>query len=617
MVRVLVVDVQSFIGLMMSSITVVSTHIPSDFCGFMSYFAKRHWLSIAISFTIIALGYFLVGFGTSAMLRLVTDRLYDSRLTFTQGVQYFIGFAVCSTFWAITYGLIQKSEFGYRCAMRQDINNSLFQYTLQHTQQYFSNNFAGTLSSKVNDVSKGIVEIIGKSFEVVCSYGSFILFTIYFIQTNVWIGVICFVWLIFYTASSLWLSKVVGSKMERVATQENVVTGHMVDCFTNIANVKNFVRESYEKGRMHQDTLQVLRAEHGFQWWKGIIYLQTFVSMVLLVTGTAIIPLRMALAGTTSVGNLFFIVNAIGGMTYWIKFAMDCLMEMFADYGRIQQGLTTLMVPHGINNTSATAQLPTRLVLPKGSIEIHNLSFSYGATGPKVFEHLNLSIPSGMKVGLVGYSGAGKSSLINLLLRVYDATEGEILLDGYNIQTELTQAALRRNISYIPQDPILFHRSVRENIAYGKLDATQEEIAQAAKRAYCDEFIQGLEQQYDTLVGERGIKLSGGQRQRIAIARAILKNAPILILDEATSALDSMTEHDIQLALTELMQHKTVIAIAHRLSTLDNMDRIIVMDQGKIIEDGSKAELLANPQGLFSRLWQMQKDGFVKDMEEA
>lgn len=601
----------------MNNIPVTSSCIPSDFCGFVRHFARRHWLSIGASFIMVAMGYFLVGFGTSAMLRLITDRLYESRLTFSQGVQYFIVFAICSTFWAITYGVVQKSEFGYRCTMRQDINNSLFQYALQHTQQYFSNNFAGTLSSKVNDVSKGIVEIIGKSFEVICSYGSFILFTIYFTQTNAWIAMICIVWLILYTLSSLWLSKIVGGKMEKVATQENLVTGHMVDCFTNIANVKNFVRESYEKGKMHQDTLRVLQAEHGFQWWKGIIYLQTFVSMVLLVAGTAIIPLRMALAGTTSIGNLFFIVSAIGGMTYWIKFAMDCLMEIFADYGRINQGLQTLMVPHGIQNTHSTTKLPNQLVLPKGSIEIRNLSFAYSSTGAKVFDNLNLSIPSGMKVGLVGYSGAGKSSLINLLLRVYDATAGEILLDGYNVQTELTQAALRRNISYIPQDPVLFHRSVRENILYGKLNATQEEVVEAAKRAYCDEFIQGLEQQYDTLVGERGIKLSGGQRQRIAIARAILKNAPILILDEATSALDSVTEHEIQLALTELMQNKTVIAIAHRLSTLDNMDRIIVMDQGRIIEDGSKAELLAKPQGLFSRLWQMQKDGFVKDMEEA
>ena len=229
-----------------------------------------------------------------------------------------------------------------------------------------------------------------------------------------------------------------------------------------------------------------------------------------------------------------------------------------------------------------------------------------------VFENFNLEIEPKTKVGLVGYSGSGKSTLINLLMRFFDVKDGNggIEIDDQDIR-DVTQESLRENISYIPQDPILFHRTIRENILYGKPKASEEEMIDASKKACCYDFIMDLENGFDTLVGERGVKLSGGQRQRIAIARAILKNSPILILDEATSALDSITEKEIQSALKNLMENKTVIAIAHRLSTLNNMDRIIVLDKGKIVEDGTKEELLAINNGLFKKMWDMQKDGVI------
>jgi ATP-binding cassette subfamily B protein len=228
-----------------------------------------------------------------------------------------------------------------------------------------------------------------------------------------------------------------------------------------------------------------------------------------------------------------------------------------------------------------------------------------------VFENFNLEIEPKTKVGLVGYSGGGKSTLINLLMRFFDIEEGNggIEIDGNDIR-EVTQESLRQNIAYIPQDPILFHRSIRENIAYGNLKATEEEIIEASKKASCYDFIMELENKFDTLVGDRGVKLSGGQRQRIAIARAILKDSPILILDEATSSLDSITEREIQTALKNLMNNKTVIAVAHRLSTLNYMDRIVVLDKGKIVEDGTREELLAT-EGLFKKMWDMQKDGVI------
>jgi ATP-binding cassette subfamily B protein len=251
------------------------------------------------------------------------------------------------------------------------------------------------------------------------------------------------------------------------------------------------------------------------------------------------------------------------------------------------------------------------LVIKNPTIELKNLVFSYQKDS-LVFDNFNLEIKAGQRVGLVGHSGAGKSTLINLLLKVFSPNSGEITIDGQNL-TNLTFDSLRENIALIPQDPMLFHRSIFENISYGKLDSTKDEVIAAARKADIHEFISSLPAGYETLVGERGVKLSGGQRQRIAIARAILKNAPILILDEATSSLDSETESQIQSSINNMLetQNITVIAIAHRLSTIKHMDRIIVMDGGKIIEDGSFEELVEKDEGRFKEMWNHQVDGMV------
>lgn len=249
-----------------------------------------------------------------------------------------------------------------------------------------------------------------------------------------------------------------------------------------------------------------------------------------------------------------------------------------------------------------------------GQITFNNVKFHYDGTEP-LFQNKSITIKTGQKVGLVGYSGGGKSTFVNLILRLYDVTDGAILIDDQDI-CNVTQDSLRAKIAMIPQDPSLFHRTLMENIRYGKIDASDDEVIEAAKKAHAHEFISKLPQGYESLVGERGVKLSGGQRQRIAIARAILKNAPILILDEATSQLDSVTESNIQESLWELMQDKTTIVIAHRLSTLLHMDRILVFDQGKIIEDGTHQELL-DKNGMYRILWNAQIDGFLPDKKEV
>jgi len=289
------------------------------------------------------------------------------------------------------------------------------------------------------------------------------------------------------------------------------------------------------------------------------------------------------------------------GVIWFVSFQM---MQFVRETGVIGDALSLIQKAHDVTDKKNA----TPIIIEKGNIQLSDVTFEY-QKNHAVFNQLNLHIPAGQKVGLVGFSGSGKSTFVNLILRFYDLQSGGILIDGQNI-ADHTQDSLRAQIAMIPQDPALFHRSLMENIRYGRLDATDDEVIEAAKMAHCHEFIQTLDEGYASLVGERGIKLSGGQRQRIAIARAILKNVPILILDEATSSLDSVTEKLIQDSLHRLMENKTTIVVAHRLSTLSNLDRILVFHHGAVIEDGAKDDLLKN-NGRFAMLWNMQMDGFL------
>jgi ATP-binding cassette subfamily B protein len=309
--------------------------------------------------------------------------------------------------------------------------------------------------------------------------------------------------------------------------------------------------------------------------------------------------------GQLTIGQFIMIVTVINGILGWFSFIGMNINHFAENYGTTKEGLEQILEPHTVVDTEGAKSLAGG-----GDLVLSDVTFSYGTKN--VFEHFNLTFKAGERVGLVGPSGSGKTTLVAILLRQYDVQSGTITLGGENI-AEVSQDSLREHIAVVPQDPALFHRSIRDNIAYGKHDATLEEVTEAAKKAEAHDFIAGLDKGYDTEVGERGVKLSGGQRQRIAIARAILKAAPVLVLDEATSSLDSESEAEIQKALHVLMQGKTVIAIAHRLSTIREMDRIIVMQGGQIVEDGSHDELVKIEGGLYARLWAHQAGGFIEE----
>jgi ATP-binding cassette subfamily B protein len=416
-------------------------------------------------------------------------------------------------------------------------------------------------------------------------------------------------WLVLYLAVINWFLPRVRKRAAGRAGARAMVSGQVVDTITNIKTVKLFAHADFEDraalGAMK--TFRQRALEFGYLAAGFRLTLMSLAGLlpVLLLGGTLLLWQRgMATEGDIVASGAIAI--RIAQMTGWVSFT---LMAIYSNVGEVEDGMNTLTPPVRLEDHPKAQSLNA----VQGRIEMRDLGFAYGREAGGV-ERINLTVETGEKLGIVGASGAGKSTLVSLLLRLYDAEQGHILIDEQNLKN-VTQESLRRNIGMVTQETAMFNRSARDNIIYGRPDATEDEIIAAAKSAEAHEFILELEDHrgrrgYAAHLGERGVKLSGGQRQRIALARAILKDAPILILDEATSALDSEVEAAIQTALSRVMEGKTVLAIAHRLSTLTEMDRIIVMDAGQVVETGSHAALLAQD-GLYARYWKRQSGGFL------
>jgi ATP-binding cassette subfamily B protein len=372
-------------------------------------------------------------------------------------------------------------------------------------------------------------------------------------------------------------------------------------------NAKLFARLDYERRYLNGFMEAEVRTARKTFWYMERVRWFQFIAAAALKIGTIYYALILWDKGLIGVGDFTMSTGLALLIIGDARNLSRRFLEFFEYIGNIANGVNTIVKKHEIVD-AADAKV---LRVSEGRIEFRRVNFSYDGKLP-IFENLNVTIEPSQRVGLVGFSGSGKSTFVNLILRNYDPQAGHILIDGTDI-AQVTQDSLHRNLSLIPQDPALFHRSLKENINYGRLEASDDDIIAAAKLAHADDFIQTLPDGYDSLVGERGIKLSGGQRQRIAIARVMLKDAPILILDEATSSLDSITEKAIQENLDRILGRKTVIAVAHRLSTIAHLDRILVFDQGRIVEDGAHEELLAR-QGFYYRLWSMQAGGFLPEI---
>ncbi|MBB3277997.1 MULTISPECIES: ABC transporter ATP-binding protein [unclassified Pseudoxanthomonas] len=483
-------------------------------------------------------------------------------------------------------------------------------YLLRQSVSFFQDEFAGRISQKVMQTALAIRETVMKLMDV------FVYVAVYFVGTVILVGradlrliLPLALWLVGYLVILFWFVP----RLQRVSMAQSdaraQMTGRIVDSYTNIQTIKLFAHtmreQDYARDAMDEFMVTVHRQMR--------LVTQLTVSLhsinALLLAGVGGLAVMAWLQGSISLGAIavaIALVMRIRSMSDWILWEVASLFE---NIGTVEDGMNTIAQPLAITDGDGARDLE----VSRGEIRFEHLQFQYGRTS-KVIEDLSLVIRPGEKVGIVGRSGAGKSTLVNLLLRFYDLEGGRILIDGQDI-ARVRQESLRRNIGMVTQDTSLLHRSIRDNIRYGRPDADEAQIVEASRRAHADEFIRTLTDAkgrsgYDTHVGERGVKLSGGQRQRVAIARVLLKDAPILVLDEATSALDSEVEAAIQEQLYALMEGKTVIAIAHRLSTIAVLDRLVVMDQGRIIETGSHDELLQRD-GLYAALWRRQSGGFI------
>jgi ATP-binding cassette subfamily B protein len=487
-----------------------------------------------------------------------------------------------------------------------DLRQRSFANFIDHSYAFFSNNFTGSLTQRINRFARSFQNITDRLYyniipTIVRVVGIVIVLSVTYPVLAVTIGL----WVIFLLISSYWSAQWKLKYSLLTAEADSRISASLSDAFSNHTTIQLF------SGREHEnDRFGKVVTEHAKLWqarWNVDMVIDTIQGFFSVIIQFVVfyLTIRYWGQGLVTIGMFVLAQAYIISLNDDLWTSSRVIRDMYESFADAKEAVEVIILPHSIQDAPGAK----KIVVTSGTIDFRDVRFHFTA-GTGVLDGIDLNIKAGERVALIGPSGAGKSTLVRLLMRLYDVQSGTILIDGQDTK-KVTQDSLRKAVSFVPQDPILFHRSLKDNIKYGKLDATDDEVIAAAKLAHCHEFISGFPYGYDTYVGERGVKLSGGERQRVAIARAILKNAPILVLDEATSSLDSHSELLIQDALDALMKGKTVIVIAHRLSTIRKMNRIVVLDRGKITEEGSHDELLAKG-GLYAHLWSLQSHGFIK-----
>lgn len=574
------------------------------------------YFKAAAQYPWLLIGVFAAGLAieaVSVVATLIMSRLIDavatsvpsaeSMVTLYSFVFLFLGVALVG--WC-AQRLRMFSIFRIEARVMADLSNQAFHYLLDHSYDFFVSNFAGTLTRRVNRYARAFEQVLdGIVFQFFSTFifatGVIIVLSI----RNIWIGLSLLIWTLLFVWVQISLTRWRQPLRVTRAEEDSKVTGALSDAVSNHSTISLFATEKHERrlfggavAAWYEATMRSWRAD-------GVIYAVQGLLAIAIEVGLLAGGLYLWSHGQFAVGDFVLIQVYIIGLIDRIWNLGNGMRKLYDAFADAYEMIVILETPHGVKNDPSAAELQ----ITDGAIEFTGVGFNFNNTRD-IFSDLSLTIPGGQRVALVGPSGAGKSTVTKLLLRLYDLTSGEIRIDGQNI-AEVTQESLRKAMAFVPQEPVLFHRSLMDNIRYGRLNASDEEVIEAARKAHCHEFIANLQDGYNTYVGERGIKLSGGERQRVAIARAILKNAPILIMDEATSSLDSESEHLIQEALDTLMEGKTVIVIAHRLSTVLKMDRILVIEKGRVAADGTHEELLKE-QGLYHKLWNIQAGGFLE-----
>ena len=554
----------------------------------------------------------LLSYGNPLVMSAIVDRVSQSPVAADQ---------VWSVFAPYIAALIAVNVVGQACSKLQDyflykleiaasydLATMSFDALCNQSMSFHSNRFGGTLvsqTSKFMSAYNQIIETLNWPFTAV--FTSIVSTCVVLLPRVPLYVAVLMVLLAVYGAVSYYLYKRILVLNEKAASAQNTLSGELSDSVANILAVKTYGREDYERGLFDAANKEVVQRDSKRMWaslTRGII--TACITVVIMAIVTVFIAGGNAWFGITP-GTLVIMFTYTYNITNQFNFINSGLQRFNRAFGDAS-GMTQVL-----DEPRLVADLPNApdLQVTQGEIQFQDLSFHYtdGNVRTQVFDHFQLHIPAGQRVGLVGMSGAGKTTLTKLLLRLSDVQEGQILVDGQNI-AHTTQQSLRRQIAYVPQEALLFHRTVAENISYGRPDATMEQIREAARQANALEFIERLPQGFNTITGERGVKLSGGQRQRVAIARALLADCPVLVLDEATSALDSESEHLVQDALATLMKGRTCIVVAHRLSTVANLDRIVVLGEGKVIEDGPHSQLIAQ-NGPYAQLWSRQTGAYL------